>query len=454
MGTNQEWFACEKGHPVLAGSTVCTKCGAQVTGRRISPDAPTPSSPLNAKINRRTVLVMATSVAVTVASAGVILAMVASQQDSPGPTLPSGPVPTSCEDGGVVEINLGVPYLDAPPVSCFTVAEETSITIGARGSVGSDLSLMIERIDGVFWAAADNTHGSDPGLSTIFLPGSYLITVTDWLVSPPDAFTLYSVVSDSADPWSDINAALPALSECGSASVPLLDTASSHMFAHASRYSCVVIGSDGFVKFGAITDEGNPADLSLAVHSFNESGRPQFINSVDNAFGTDPEMSLDLAAGTYLIEVGESTGASLGGFSMYVDAAQTYFRRGSVSTYLASLTPSDCTDGTLPALTLGSSQSLSEAKALGCVTLDTPARIVVDAASTANQDLTLEVVGFDEDGAPVRYGWADDYLWAASPDQVDPRLDIVLPAGVYVIAVSPLGGGAGEGLTLTIALAG
>ncbi len=469
MDTNpNSWFACENGHPVLEGSTICIKCGAQVTTRRVEPPraaastASTPASqstsrpPMSAEAGRRVSLLVGISVAVAVAAAGVFLCVAASQDVDPGSEITSEyPVSPPCEEIGVTELELGAAYIDAPAVSCFTVTDNVFVTIGVRGSEGSDLSVEVKSSDGVTWEASEHTYGSEPVVSSVFFPGSYVVTVGDRHAPEPEEFTLYSVIRDPSVPWGDVDTVLPFLAECGTASVPILDNAPMLPLPNAPRYSCVVVASGGFAKFGAIADDGNSANLNLAVHSFDDSGRPQFIRSVDDTFGTDPEMSLDLEAGTYLLELTEATGAPLGDFSVYIDTmdvntTEMYFRRGNVSLPLESLAATDCADGRLPALALDGSLSLRGGKALACVTLEQQTRVVAKAISTSGQDLTLEVVGFDEGGVPVRYGWVDDDLWATDFENYDPRLDILLPSGTYVLAVAVFSGGVVGDAVITI----
>jgi hypothetical protein len=65
---------------------------------------------------------------------------------------------------------------------------------------------------------------------------------------------------------------------------------------------------------------------------------------------------------------------------------------------------------------------------------------VIMAATHAGQDLTLEIVGFDSAGMPVRYVWADEDVFGEDPASQDPRVDLALPAGTYVLAVNEFWG--------------
>ncbi len=123
----------------------------------------------------------------------------------------------------------------------------------------------------------------------------------------------------------------------------------------------------------------------------------------------------------------------MGPYSIYVDTSGTYVRTSEVSSGLATLTPASC--ATLPQVTIGTPLPFAAGSPKACLTLTSPRRVIIAATSRASQDLTLEVVGFDSIGAPRRYVWADEDVFGESFDSQDPRVDLYLPAGNYVIAV-------------------
>jgi hypothetical protein len=125
----------------------------------------------------------------------------------------------------------------------------------------------------------------------------------------------------------------------------------------------------------------------------------------------------------------------VGAYSLYVDTTETYFRTGAVSSALATLRPGSC--ASLSPLIVGAPLPFdAQESPLACLTLGTSERLVIMAATTASQDLTLEIAGFDASGAPVRYVWADDDVFGEDVNSQDPRSDLTLPAGDYVVAVA------------------
>jgi hypothetical protein len=70
--------------------------------------------------------------------------------------------------------------------------------------------------------------------------------------------------------------------------------------------------------------------------------------------------------------------------------------------------------------------------------------------SFGQQDLTLEVIGFGEDGTPYRFVWVDDDLWASDFQDYDPRIDTYLPAGTHVLAVAEYNGATPQDLMIAV----
>lgn len=472
------WFACENGHPVMPGSTICTACGAQVTSRRVPPPEsiktssrkptnlpepsassapqPSPSKP-DPEAQKRATLIVALSSAVSLLVAGVVFFVVASQSaTNPEPTPIQSAVPMSCA-GVAPELALGVEYDDAPMVSCFVVGEETTVSLSARPSEGGSLGLEVERADGVFWAATLGAEGSDSVLSSSFLPGAYIVTVTGGDGGEPGPFTIVVSVGDPDNPWDFSDPSLPGLEDCGNVETPFLgfeaDVArleSDGAIVHA----CLALDDAAFVKLGAETADGTVSDLNLALHEFGPDGRPEFIVSVNDTFGRDPEMSLDLEAGTYLLEIAEVTGGAVGPYSLYAATDPEFHRVGEVSAEREGLSPDDCSSGDIAAIGIGGSQIFTSADPVACVEVDSTQRLVLKAVSFADQDLILEVIGFADDGTPFLLAWVDDDLWATDFDDLDPVLDVNVPAGLYVLAVADYNGQIPHDLMIAVDEAG
>ncbi|MBN2176105.1 MAG: hypothetical protein JW722_00435 [Demequinaceae bacterium] len=467
MGTAKgDWFACENGHPVLSGSTVCAECGAQVTDRRVaaphsawtdsafepSQESGVGRSP-QAGTHMRGIVLAATAASLVITGA-VGLFVFAAVEGTGGSSPTPSPVvaPLTCAGVGT-EMALGTQVEDAPQVSCFTVVEESVVVIDAVSSGGEVLDIEVERADGVFWAAGRGAEGVDPEVAALFLPGAYMVTVTGEGGSAPGSFVLTTEVSDPDDPWGDPDPALPGLDECGSPGAPLM-VLSGGVAELASDgtviFACLRLDGAAFVKVGAETGEGNPADLNLAVHAFDDTGRPVFVRSIDDTFGLDPEMSLDLGVGTYLVEVDDLTDTGVGAYALYAATDPEFFRMGEVSVEHTDLREVDCASGDIPTVGIDDSVVFTTNEPIACLTVPETERLMLKAVSFAGQDLTLEVIGFTADGTPFRFAWVDDDLWATVFEDYDPRLDTILPAGLYVLAVTEFNGETPQDLMIAV----
>jgi len=453
------YHACENGHPVLEGSTVCTRCGAQVTDRVVKGPRPsrvraaTSASKDQAASTTppsRKALAVPISLAIgigVVAAASVFAFSATSNSPSNGTDIPgSSGFLTACGGIAQAEIGLDSEYPQSHTIVCFTVDEDTTITIGATASGDDDLTLEIRRDDGTFWAADDDTYGYDPEVTSVFLPGTYVATVGLFGGGSPGAFTLYTRSGSATSSSSDDGGDLPDASACGTPGTPLLVGSGELALDSDTPYACVRIDQAGFVKFGASTSPSNTADLRLAVYSYQEvSGSPTFIRSVDDTFGRDPETSLALDAGLYLVEVDTWDETPVGAFDLYVDTTETYFRQGEVAPQFSSVRAQECTDGTLQSIAVGETLFLPTGEnPMVCLTLDATTRLELAAISTSEEDLTLEIIGFTADGSPVRYGWVDYDPWASFVEDLA-QVDLALPQGTYVLAAAQYGGSPPQG---------
>jgi hypothetical protein len=287
-------------------------------------------------------------------------------------------------------------------------------------------------------AEDDDTYGLDPEVVFAAWPGTYFVSVARYDGGNPGPVTIRSSASPLAEPSA---ATIPSASDCpGLSSATLVDSGTATK-AEGEPFTCLTLTSASFTKIGAIADEAFLVDLTLAVYRFDEWGSPQFVRSIDDTFWTDPELNLGLDKGTYLIEVLSPTGGEVGAYSLYVDTTETYFRTGAVSSALATLRPASC--ASLPELIIGAPLAFDAPESpLACLSLDTRQRLVITAATVADQDLTLEIAGFDASGSPVRYVWADDDVFGENLLSQDPRVELVLPAGTYVFAIAEYWGDA------------
>jgi hypothetical protein len=339
---------------------------------------------------------------------------------------------TACDGIAQEEITIGQDAATQYSLLCFSVAEHSSITIDAvPNGTDADLQLTVSLGTGKVLADNDDTDGLDPQVVFDAQPGTYILSVTRYGGGNPGEFTVHS----SAVVIPEIGlSALPTLDECANLSGPTIQQSGAALRALGEPFTCLSLTTGAFTKIGARANDPASTDLTLAVYAFDGAGVAQFVRSVDDTFATDPELNLDLAAGNYLIEVGAYEVGKMGAYSVYVDTTGTFFRTSAVSSGLATLRPSDC--ASLPAVAVGQPLTIGgTAQPLACLTLESSRRLVIMAATQAGQDLTIEIVGFDSTGSPVRYVWADEDVFGEDPNSQDPRTDLVLPAGTYVLAV-------------------
>jgi hypothetical protein len=374
-------------------------------------------------------------VGIAVAIAGVIVAVVLwrdSSDDQAWRGDGSG-FATACDGGAQQEIALGSDATTVYGLLCFAVSQHSEITLGAAPA-GSpvDLRIWVSMETGEVVAENDDTYGLDPEVVFEAWPGTYFVTVARYDGGKAGPVT----ISSSTVPLAESPAAtIPSAADCEGLSGATMMGSGTATRAEGEPFTCLALGSASFAKIGAMADEQLTMDLTLAIYRFDDSGTPQFVRSIDDTFWTDPELNLDLDEGTYLVEVTSRAGGEVGAYSLYVDTTGTYFRTGAVSSALATLRPGAC--ASLPPLIVGTPLQFDAPESpLACLTLDTAQRLVIMAATEASQDLTLEIAGFDDSGAPVRYVWADDDVFGENLDSQDPRSELVLPAGDYVVAIA------------------
>lgn len=371
--------------------------------------------------------------AIVILGAIVTVLLASGRSDDAGDLGPGSAFATACDGGAQKEITLGSDITTNYGLLCFTVTEFSQITLSASPSgTDADLRLWVGLdAEGVV-AEDDDTYGLDPEVVFEARPGTYFVSVSRFDGGDAGRFTLRSFAVPLVEPLSN---ALPSIDDCPALSAATIEDSGTGTRAEGEPFTCLTIGTASFTKIGAIADNPSTMDLMLAVYAFDESGDPQFLRSIDDTFQTDPELNLDLPAGTYLIEVTSRAGGDVGAHSIYVDTTRTDFHTGAVSSGLATLRIGAC--ASLPSLIVDTPLVVDETGgSLACLTLDAPQRLIIMAAAQGYQDLTIEIVGFVASGAPVRYVWADEDVFGENYDSQDPRVDLVLPAGTYVIAVA------------------
>jgi len=467
---------CPEGHPVLAVDLYCSTCGVRLKGKDSraakagaadpigdgaddADDADPPTDRAPGKASRFAGLReaaqgaskatwIALAMVVATLTVGIIVAITLKTNAS-GPSAEPGPdsgFAGACGGLAVEEIALNADVATGNDRLCIVVGEASAVTIGAIASSNdADLMLDVTGANGEPIASNDDTYGDDPEVSFDAAPGTYVIAVSRYGGGSIGIITVYT----AAAPVSGGAQALPSLDDCASLSAPAIEGSGTGERVAGEPFTCVNLDAPAFAKIGAEADPNAPTDLMLALYAYDDSGSPQFVRSVDDTFATDPEINIALEAGSYLIEATAHDGGIVGPYSVYVDTAGTYYRTGEVSSGLATLTPSSC--ATLPQVNVGSQRAFGSGTPMGCLTLDAPTIVVIKAATSASQDLTLEVVGFDSIGAPRRYVWADEDVFGEDFDSQDPRVELRLPAGSYVVAVGEYWGqDAPHDFTLTV----
>jgi len=366
-----------------------------------------------------------------------------------------------CDDVGVQPIELNRQVVDAPERFCIVVTEPSEVTVGAAAVESSD-PIRLELFDAAenLLATADSAPSDDPQITQLLVPGAYLAVVSSAAQTTPE-FLVYTAVyaSASAAPSAPAvaPAGLPARAQCGSDDVPWVSSPVRIGREDRAPYVCLRVEDADWAKIGLESgDEGNEGpDLRLSVFAYDADGAASLLKSVDDSFGYDPEMSIDLAPGDYLIEVGAWNEDTIGSPELYLDTEGSFFRRGKVSPQAAALTPQACEgavqawntatqtgadavqgEGAIAVLDPDSTLSVRTELPLLCLEVPQQQRLTLEAATLTDQDLSIEVIGFEADGTPYRFAWTDENPYSEVLGATDPLLDLTFPAGRYTVEVS------------------
>jgi hypothetical protein len=223
---------------------------------------------------------------------------------------------------------------------------------------------------------------------------------------------------------------IPAASACGQ-SVPFAIAGEPLSLSTAAPLACVELQTRALVKMGLVAQASSPADLQLAVFSPGDDAA-ELIRLADDGFGLDPEMSVWLDPGTYILEANSWFEEPFEGAELYLDPDGNYLRRGDVTAAYADVTPAVC--DTAPRLTPGEQFTVEGRATYVCLDVAAAQPLALQAATLTDQDLVLEVVGF-EDGAPYRIAWADENPYSRVLADFDPLVEMVFPAGQWVAVV-------------------
>lgn len=440
-------LVCANGHRMIAGTGTCPQCGAapSTLGKAA------PATAAGADVSRRQYIILGVAVAAAlVVGGGALWAAFALFGDGDGKTDPVIVVTPSaaasdasvCDDAGVPTVPVGGDVATTSRTVCLVVDTTTELAVGAypEGDGAQDLAMDIYTADGVYWAAADDGVTVNPEVIAVFDADTYIITVSAFGADELEPYALYAVAPVDTDPnVGEPGDDLPAQGECGTPGVPLVTNNGNLPLSTETRIVCFDLTANGFVKFGAQasgTVDGEDADLRLAVYQFVD-GEPKFVRSVDDTFDLDPELSVELAAGNYLVEFDTWNEAPTGEFTAYFDSDGSFFRTTPASAQFSTLTSADCSSGDLPTAEFGTTLTVSAVQEpVVCVTLPRTQRVYISVTSLGvEEDLTVEVIGFDT-AKPQRWAWNDDSLDNTDIGNTDPGFDVLLPAGTYALAVS------------------
>ncbi len=335
--------------------------------------------------------------------------------------------------------------------TCFVLDQTAEVLVSAAALEPTDaIVLTVIDADGNELGRDESTPDWDPDVTVVLEPGVYVIEVTgaDGAAAPPFLLFTASFVPQTSggggietDPVE-----LPTVEQCGT-DIPwltadarvtargLADLGGGQGEASGASYACIDVPDAVFAKIGIeseVPDDPDTPDLALALWAFG-AGEPEFLRASDDVFGFDPEMSIELEPGVYLVEGSAWRTAETGEFEFYYDDAAALFRKGEVTPEHAQLTPEHCKQ--TPIVTPGDSITVEGERTYLCMDVDSATRLTIQAATLTRQDLMLEVIGFDDEG-PYRLAWADDNPYSQSLADFDPLLDIPVPEGQWVLAVT------------------
>lgn len=394
-----------------------------------------------------------------VIGAGAIVAALVMMGGSSEPIEPS-PSPIATSDGcnGVEgqSIGLDAQVVEPEPRTCFVLDEAASVTIGAAALEPSDLiELALHDADGTEISVSRSDVDWDPEVTLDLEPGTYTITVTgpDGSDTPP--FLLYTATFAPGTGAPDLGAtgpdtaSVPSAEECGR-EVPLLtggspvsidadqgvDAAADAGAPDQVHFACIEVNGPVFAKVGLESEDPSDElapDLTMAIYRAGTGDQEATLLRVaDDAIGFDPETSLELEPGTYMIAASAWLGGPTGAFDFYYDDDGSVFRRGAATSMHADVSEQVCERS--PTVLPGDTLTVDGERTYVCLEVEEQQRLTIQAATLTDQDLVLEVLGFDD--GPYRLAWADGNPYSDALADFDPLLDQTVPAGTWIVAVT------------------
>ena len=351
-------------------------------------------------------------------------------------------MPATGDDCGGVDaqyIDLDAQVVGPESRTCFVLEQRTQVTVGAAALEPDDaLVLSVRSVDGEELGTATSDAQWDPEVTLTLDPGVTIIEVTGVAAGVPP-FLLYTATFPALSEQDATDVELPSAASCGDTTPVVADDApvvvdesQAELTVHVA---CLEIEQPGFVKMGlssAEPSDQDAPDLQLAL--YRAGAEPSLVRTGDDAIGLDPEMSLALEPGTYMLEATAWFDAPTGAFQFYVDDDADLFRHGEVTSLHADAAPEDC-DGA-PMIEPGDAVTIEGERTYVCLMVPSDARLRLEAATLTDQDLVLEIIGFEDSDAPYRLAWADEDPDSDALANFDPVIDQVIPAGSWLVAVT------------------
>ncbi|MEX0913898.1 MAG: hypothetical protein WDZ57_02995 [Demequina sp.] len=354
--------------------------------------------------------------------------------------MPSASPSVAADDdcGGVAHqrIELDAQTVDPAALLCFDVVENSDVTVGVAAlEAANEVSFQLRDEAGDTIAQAQSAPDIDPQVATFLATGTYVVEVFGERDSAPPPFLIYTASFPSVAPDdSSASQAIPDHTECG-VSVPFVTDGATVDRGDDEPFVCVRVAQAGLLKVGAIAG-AEDTDLRMSLYGVDGAGTVE-IAANDDTFGLDPEISVDVDPGTYVIAVEAWFGAPTGEFSVYADTDGDFWRRGTASDAGARLDRQVCEASSTSTLAPGDVASF-DATAPWCLSLDGSQRVLVEAASLEDTLLVIEILGFDSDGTAQRLAWSTTNATTPDGDTANPSVDITLPDEDLVVVVYPL----------------
>ncbi len=248
----------------------------------------------------------------------------------------------------------------------------------------------------------------------------------------------------------------PTLAACGTTELPKLTASGILNLSDGQRFACIEISTPSLTRVGLESwhsgTEASP-DLVFALSTWLPDGTLKHVVTVDDTFGSDPEVNMALLGGTYLIEV-DAFGQPSGDYQLYANVDKSMIRTGAASPQASGYSIEVCSDDAV--LFVADPGSIHVGASITnpyiCINVDALSWLTIFAESDGGaEDLTMEVLGFDQNGDAERYYFNDDALGQAGSG--DPLIEGAFPPGDYIIFIDEFLLGTPENFTVTVLVA-